>query len=383
MLQRAKKMFKFIKEQKKINKIIIISFLCVFITGCSQPVKEETSQAVVKEDEIQEDKGVQPVQEKKKEKLSEMYDWDKAKIPVDWYYPNFGEGQVLQNQDYIFYPEKGNKIIRIRKSDGMKEIICEFDYNKKADIHYCLADNGMFVEYASDIYFCGLDGKNQHKIISCKKLKKQITAIEDKGWMRGICTLYFYKDSLYLVSHYYMWKLDLTTKKITKMSELTMGGCFCGNTLYYMDLGQRAVYKTNIHTGKSTLALGNEEDSSTSYYGLTETDGKLYYVKCKGWSKFIVYMYRKGKKDKKIYKFNLGDSIAYCIKSESGKIIIHYRDDKREKDSIIIYDIKPSVVSKIENIKGFYDLVYIAGDMVFYAGMTDMEYDRYLSSLAY
>lgn len=66
--------------------------------------------------------------------------------------------------------------------------------------------------------------------------------------------------------------------------------------LYYMDLGQRTVYKTNIHTGKSTLVLGNEEDSSTSYYGLTETDGKLYYVKCKGWSKFIVYMYRKGKK---------------------------------------------------------------------------------------
>ncbi|MDE6616407.1 MAG: hypothetical protein K2K35_07550, partial [Lachnospiraceae bacterium] len=156
-----------------------------------------------------------------------------------------------------------------------------------------------------------------------------------------------------------------------------------GNTLYYMDFSQRTVYKTNIHTGKSTLVLGNEEDSSTRYYGLTETDGKLYYVKCKGWSKFIVYMYRKGKKDKKIYKFNLGDSIAYCIKSESGKIIIHYRDDKREKDSIIIYDIKSFVVSKIENIKGFYDLVYIAGDMVFYAGMTDMEYDRYLSSLAY
>ena len=79
----------------------------------------------------------------------------------------------------------------------------------------------------------------------------------------------------------------------------------------------------------------------------------MYYVKCKGWSKFTVYMYRKGKKDKKIYKFNLDDSIAYSIKSESGKIAIEYRDDKREKDSIIIYDIKSSVVRKIENIKGF------------------------------
>ncbi|MCI9079619.1 MAG: hypothetical protein HFH68_12000 [Lachnospiraceae bacterium] len=219
-------MFKFIKEQKKINKIIIFSVLCVFITGCSQPVKEETSKIVVKEDKVQEDKEVQPVQEKKKEKLSEMYDWGEAKILTDLYYPNFGEGQILQNQDHIFYPEGGNKIIRIRRSDGMKEVICEFDYNKKGYIHYCLADNGMFVEYASNIYFCGLDGKNQRKIISRKKLKKQITAIEAEGWSYGVLTLYFYKDSLYLASFFYMWKLDLTTKKITKMSDLTMGGMF-------------------------------------------------------------------------------------------------------------------------------------------------------------
>lgn len=73
-------MFKFIKEQKKIKKIIIISFICIFITGYSQSVKEETSQIVVKEDKVQEDKEVQLVQEKKKEKLSEMYDWAKQKF---------------------------------------------------------------------------------------------------------------------------------------------------------------------------------------------------------------------------------------------------------------------------------------------------------------
>lgn len=94
-------------------------------------------------------------------------------------------------------------------------------------------------------------------------------------------------------------------------------------------------------------------------------------------------MYRKGKKDKKIYKFNLDDSIAYSIKSESGKIAIEYRDEKREKCSVIIYDIKSSIVRKIENIKGFDGLVYIAGDMVFYSGITDMRYDKYLSCLAY
>lgn len=80
MLQGDRKMFKFIKEQKKIKKIIIISFICIFITGYSQSVKEETSQIVVKEDKVQEDKEVQLVQEKKKEKLSEMYDWAKQKF---------------------------------------------------------------------------------------------------------------------------------------------------------------------------------------------------------------------------------------------------------------------------------------------------------------
>ena len=77
----------------------------------------------------------------------------------------------------------------------MKEVICESDYNKKGYIHYCLADNGMFVEYASNIYFCGLDGKNQRKIISRKKLKKQIAAIKTEEWTGEVWTLYFYKDN--------------------------------------------------------------------------------------------------------------------------------------------------------------------------------------------
>ena len=303
MLHRYRKMFKLI-YRNYIKKFVALLFLCVVLAGCSNSVKEETNQVVVKEENTQSDKEVQP-EEKQKEKLSEMYDWDNARIPIDWYYPSFGEGQILQNQDYIFYPEDGNKIVRISKSDGSKEIICEFDFIEDKFIHYCLSEDGMFVEYNSNIYSCGFDGENIHKIISRKKLKQQITAIKDDGWYGGVKTLYFYKDNLYMVSYFYMWKLDLTTKKITQMSETTFGGgCFCGDSLYYIAHGGSMVCKTDINTGKRTRILGTDEEWSKenskrfkNYYGLTEVDDKVYYVQIG--KKTSVYMYREGKKDKK------------------------------------------------------------------------------------
>lgn len=218
-------MFKLIGKNY-IKKFVALLFLCVVLTGCSKSVKEETTQVVVKEENEQPDKEVQP-EEKQKKKLSEMYDWDNARIPIDWYYPSFGEGQILQNQDYIFYPEDSNKIVRISKSDGSKEIICEFDFIEDKFIHYCLSEDGMFVEYNSNIYSCGFDGENIHKIISRKKLKQQITAIKDDGWYGGVKTLYFYKDNLYMVSYFYMWKLDLTTKKnYTNVRNYLLGWMF-------------------------------------------------------------------------------------------------------------------------------------------------------------
>ena len=220
MLQRDRKMFKLIYKNY-IKKFVALCFLSVLLAGCSKSVKKETTQAVVKEENKPPEKEVQP-EEKQKEKLSEMYDWDNARIPIDWYYPNFGEGQILQNQDYIFYPEDGNKIARISKSDGSKEIICGFDFIEDKFIHYCLSEDGIFVEYNYNIYSCGFDGENMHKIISRKKLKKRMTAIKNNRWISDIDTLYFYKNNLYMVSYYYMWKLDLITKKSHKCQKLPL-----------------------------------------------------------------------------------------------------------------------------------------------------------------
>ncbi len=373
-------MFKLIGKNY-IKKFVALLFLCVVLTGCSKSVKEETTQVVVKEENEQPDKEVQP-EEKQKKKLSEMYDWNNARIPLDWYYPNFGEGQILQNQDYIFYPEDGNKIVRISKSDGSKEIICEFDFIEDKFIHYCLSEDGMFVEYNSNIYSCGFDGENIRKIISRKKLKKQMTAIKNNKFIGNIATLYFYKGNLYMVSYYRVWKLDLTTKKITKMLKNTFwGGCFCGNALYYMPRRSSIVYKTDINTGKRTRILGTGERWSKenskrfkNYYGLTEVDGKVYYVQIG--KRTSVYMYREGKKDKKIYDFE-EIPVRYNIRSDSGKIAIHYRYNTSGHDNVIIYDIKSSTASKIKNIKDL-SLVYFVDDMIFYAGDMSKKNNKYL-----
>ena len=380
MLQRDRKMFKLIGKNY-IKRLITLLFISVLLIGCSQSVKEKTSQVVVKEENTQPDKEVQP-EEKQKKKLSEMYDWDNARIPIDWYYPNFGEGQILQNQDYIFYPEDGNKIVRISKSDGSKEIICEFDFIEDKFIHYCLSEDGMFVEYNSNIYSCGFDGENIRKIISRKKLKKQMTAIENNKFIGNIATLYFYKDNLYMVSYYCMWKLDLTTKKITQMSETTFwDGCFCGDSLYYI-IGRTEIYKTDINTGKRTRILGTGERWSKenskrfkNYYGLTEVDGKVYYVQIG--KKTSVYMYREGKKDKKIYDFD-EMPVIYSIYSDSGKIAIEYKYNTDKPYNIIIYDIKSSTTSKIKNIKDFSGLVYFVDDIIFYTNRVLESTNEYL-----
>ena len=59
-------MFKLIGKNY-IKKFVALLFLCVVLTGCSKSVKEETTQVVVKEENKQPDKEVQPEEKQKKE----------------------------------------------------------------------------------------------------------------------------------------------------------------------------------------------------------------------------------------------------------------------------------------------------------------------------
>ncbi len=383
----TKNKLSFNKKHKEIQHIVsAFCLLALLFTGCQKPAIKGTENIAVKEETAQ--PAIAPEKQKtvqaKEKKLSEIYNWENARIMQYPYSPNFGEGQVLQNQDYVFYPEDGCKIARISKADGSKKIICRFKPVKKKKniyIHYCRSDDGLFIEYNGNVYSCGFNGKNLHKIISRKKLKKQVTAIEPDAWYYGNDkTLKFHQSSLYLSINSFIWKLDLKTKKIKKMSEKASDACFCGSTLYYTSIGNRSLYKTDTHTGKSSRI------TKKACYALTEKDGELYYM-----HNLNIYMYRKGKKDKKIFSFKkkIKFSQIDTIDSDSGKIAVKYIKDKKyhegrtfELKSVAIYDTNTSAFSKIENIRDFFSLEYFTGDMLFYYP-EHLNYEEYLSSLSY
>jgi len=375
-------------HKNHIKKIIVFCIIAFFISGCSKTEIKKPSQVIDAENETQIKDKTETKQKVQEKKLSELYDWDNARIKADFYYPNFGQGLILQNKDYVFYPEDGFKIVRINKSDGKKLIIYEANYAKDPYIHYCLADNGLYIEYENNIYFCDFEGENKYKVISRKKLKKQITAIEHDGWHGGIKTIHFYKDDLYFVTFFYVWKLDLSTNKITKMSKDTVGTasviCFCNTNLYYIGNGNDSIYKTDIKTGKCKRIISPQKNlkvngniSRKYYSALTEVDGKVYYVQEQGIKNLILYMYRSGKSDKKICEFDLSSANLYSSSADSGKIAFKYRRGDTI-NNIIIYDIRSGVTSKIKYIKHLDGLGFFIGDILFYF-RDEKKYPNFLS----
>ena len=130
----TKNKLSFNKKHKEIQHIVsAFCLLALLFTGCQKPAIKGTENIAVKEETAQ--PAIAPEKQKtvqaKEKKLSEIYNWENARIMQYPYSPNFGEGQVLQNQDYVFYPEDGCKIARISKADGSKKIICRFKPVKK------------------------------------------------------------------------------------------------------------------------------------------------------------------------------------------------------------------------------------------------------------
>ena len=339
-----------------------------------QPARDKTFK-ITKESITQPGGTESRPQENQEEKLSDKYDWDNAKITNDYdelSVLNLGNGLVLQNENYIFYPEDGCKIIRINKKDKTVKVVCGFDpakkKHRKTGIHFCLSDSRLFISYAGSIYSCGFEGEDLHKILSGKKLNKQTNIYE-------IYAMCFHNGSLYLSSDIWsIYRLDLETKKATKISDYnTNTGCLCGNTLYYITQYD-SLCKTDIRTGRNTFI------ADTGMYTVTESDSKPYYLEYEEWGKSAIYMYRKGKKDKKIWESDLAVSKACCA---PGKIAIQYYNSHKcdiRDNNVIIYDIKASTITKIENIPDIHTLVGLSGNMLFYIKTQD---DKYLSCMAY
>ncbi len=343
-----------------------------------QPARDKTFK-ITRENITQPGSTEYTQQESQEETLSDKYDWDSAKIINDYdeaNVPDLSNGPVLQNENYIFYPEDGCKIIRINKKDKAVKLVCRFDPAKKkhstTGIHFCLSDSRLFTSYDGSIYSCGFDGEDFHKILLRKKLKK-LTGLANVYAMR------FHKGSLYLPSSWSsIYRLDLETKKATETLDDAyniVAGCLCGNTLYYTEYFSDSLYRIDIHTGRRTLI------ADTASYAVTESERKPCYLEYGPWEESAIYMYRKGKKDKKIWESGLTVTEAYCT---PGKIAMRYCNSNQKygfrDNNVLIYDIKTSAITKIENIPDFYSLVGLSGDMLFYTKNRD---DKYLSYLAY
>ena len=378
MLYKSNKQKNFKITYNNILIITIFYILSICIAGCSNAERQETSQITDTKTETQITDSNVKNQETQGKKLSELYDWGNARILRYFRYPNFGYGLILQNQDYVFYPEDGDKIIRINKSDGEKKIIYEnknIHEDKYYDIHsinYSLADTGLFIEYAGNIYFYDFEGENKYKIISRKEIKKQFDVIDYFGFDdTGIQNMYFYKNNLYLMHFGDVYKLDLSTKKITLLTDdvaFHHNVCLCNNSLYHVSYNRKGIYKTDITTGKSMRIAGNNNKKPEKYYcGLTEVDGKVYYIQEQLETNTVLYMYCDGKADKKIYEFDFSLADISLVRSDSGKIAIHHKEGYGFYNNVTIYDIKSTAVSKLENLKYFDKLEFFVGDMLFYS----------------
>lgn len=134
------------------------------------------------------------------------------------------------------------------------------------------------------------------------------------------------------------------------------------------------LYMADTRTGSCTFI------TDIGKYTVTEADGKPYCLGYNTWEKTTIYMYHKGKKDKKIWESDIAVSEACCA---PGKIAMRYYSSQKYDsfdNNVLIYDLKTSTITKIENIPDIYTLVGLSGDMLFYINDSD---DKYLSCMAY
>lgn len=192
--------------------------------------------------------------------MSDIYNWDKAMIKNIGYSPEFGSGAIVQNDEYVFFPQNGNKVIRLNKFSKEEKLIMKFDEmgDEAAGVRFCLTENGLYIEYAGDVYTSDFEGNNVSKILSGSEMKKTISDIinDDTYDSSDIMALEFYQDNLYLCLRSDVLRVDIKTKKIVKVAEDVEELCFCDNDLYYIDSDLTSIYKVNLSTLKRKRVRG-------------------------------------------------------------------------------------------------------------------------------
>ena len=79
-------------------------------------------------------------------KSYKLINWKEAKIVDIGFYPRFAESTVVQDDKYIFYPDEGDKIMRVEKTTGERKCIFKLqDVKEGTGAQLCLAGNKLFM----------------------------------------------------------------------------------------------------------------------------------------------------------------------------------------------------------------------------------------------
>ena len=84
--------------------LAIVTILTVLIVGCGNKENIETEKN-------------RRTETREKTPISKLYDWKQAKIKNIGDGSNFGTEFVVQNEKYIFFPQNGNKVVRLDKNN--------------------------------------------------------------------------------------------------------------------------------------------------------------------------------------------------------------------------------------------------------------------------
>lgn len=360
--------------------IYIIMILAFLLVGCSDINSRKNTQ--LSENHL--------TDEPEKLNMSDIYNWDNAMIKDIGYYPKIEGGAIVQNDEYIFFPQNGNKVIRLNKSSKEEKIIMEFDDmgdeaigdEAVIGVRFCLTESGLYIEYAGDIYTSDFEGNNVSKILSGSEMEKMISDImNDDIYDSGdIMALEYYQDNLYLCLRFnVLMRLDIETKKVVKVAADVEQLCFCDNDLYYIGSGLTAIYKVNLSTLKRKRVRGKEivmddVDAEKRYYyeEIMEVDGEIYYIKYQMEKPCAIYKYSNRKEDKEVFDYNLDAEndrfwVAY---SALPKIICEYAtyDERGDaKTYLKIYDISTGIMGVVKTPDDYETIAFLAGDIIFYS----------------
>ena len=306
------------------------------------------------------------------------YDWNHARIKDMVDMQCFGNGPIVQNENYIFYPKDGYKVARVDKEKKDEKIIYEFTPSKEegVGVHITLGEDVIFFEYDGNIVSSDYDGENVVKIISKRNMEKRLSKDIDFNYYQ-IWALHYYKKNLYFMSRFRIYEYDIRTGAITLLDDDTDEVCFCGNSLFISRYSWTALYEVNLSNHKKKRIRGTETnikeventDAVKYYQGLMEVDNEFYYVRRhNGGKRPAVYQYCKGGKDKKIYEFEISpghdyDEIPVC---DSSKIACSYYDNDIEDKRLMIYDINTGKLKIIDLPGDRFNYDFIIENLVFY-----------------